>query len=115
MVTASDDHWEVDDYRTPQGGRPVKEFLDGLSKRAKGKVYAALAMLEQEGNHLRLPRSRSLGGGLHELRVVHPEGPFRIIYCFLSGRRIRLLHGFIKRTEEIPKQDLELARSRKPG
>ena len=106
--------WQVDDVRTTQGGRPVKEFLDGLSRQAKAKVYAALEMLAQEGNHLRMPKSRSLGEGLHELRIPHPEGPFRIIYCFLPDRRILLLHAFVKRTQETPQQDLELARHRKP-
>jgi len=106
--------WEVDDVRTIQGGRPVKACLDGLSRQAKAKVYAALEMLAQEGNRLRMPKSRSLGEGLHELRIPHPEGPFRIIYCFLPGRRILLLHAFVKRTEQIPQQDLNAARYRKP-
>ena len=105
--------WEVDDYRSPQGARPIKEFLDGLSAAAKARVYAALSMLEAEGNRLRLPTSPELGDGLFEMRVAHPEGPFRIIYCFQPGRRIRLLHAFVKRTERIPAQDLELAKARK--
>ena len=106
--------WEVDGIRTVQGRRPVRDFLDGLSKGAKAKVYAALEMLAQEGNRLRMPKSRSLGDGLQELRVPHPEGPFRIIYCFRSGRRILLLHAFVKRTAQTPQRDLELARQRKP-
>ena len=108
-----DDPWELDDYRTPQGGRPVREFLDGLSKMARPRVYAVLAMLEELGNRLLLPRSRALGEGLHELRIGHPEGPFRIIYCFQPGRRIVLLHAFVKRTQQTPKEDLDLARARK--
>jgi phage-related protein len=106
--------WEVDDVRTTQGARPVKGFLDGLSTQAKAKVYAALEMLAREGNRLRMPKSRSLGEGLHELRIPHPEGPFRIIYCFQPGRRVLLLHMFVKRTQETPRQDFVLARQRKP-
>ena len=107
--------WKVDDYRGSQGARPVKEFLDGLSAPAKAKVYAALTMLEAEGNRLRFPKSRPLGGGLFELRVGHPEGPFRIIYCFEPGQRVVLLHAFVKRTERIVVEDLGLARARKAG
>jgi phage-related protein len=80
---------------------------------AKAKVYAALEMLAREGNQLRLPRSRALRGGLFEMRIGHHEGPFRIIYCFRPGRRIVLLHGFVKRTEQIPAQDLDLGAARK--
>ena len=61
-----------------------------------------------------MPKSRSLGQGLYELRVPHPEGPFRIIYWFLPGRRILLLHAFIKRTEQTPQRDLDFARERQP-
>jgi phage-related protein len=106
--------WEVDDYRGPQGARPVKAFLDGLAAPAKAKVYAALEMLATEGDRLRLPRSRALGGGLFEIRVQHPDGPFRIIYCFRPGRKVLLLHGFVNRTQQIPAQDLGLAKERKP-
>ena len=104
--------WVVDDYRTPAGGRPVKEFLDGLSETARPKVYAVLAMLEAHGNRLAMPKSKPVGAGLYELRIAHPEGPFRILYCFRSGRRIILLHGFVKRTEQTPRGALDLARER---
>jgi phage-related protein len=106
--------WEVDDYRGPKGARPVKAFLDGLSVNSKPKVYAALEMLAAEGNRLRFPKSRALGDGLFEIRVAHPEGPFRIVYCFQPGRRVLLLHAFVKRTREIPAHELEVAQERRP-
>ncbi len=59
-----------------------------------------------------MPHSRSMGDGLHELRIQHPEGPFRILYTFRPGRRIVLLHGFVKRTEQAPRNDLDRARER---
>ena len=105
--------WEVDDYRSPQGTRPVKVFLDGLSVHAKAKVYAALEMLATEGNQLQLPKSRALADGLFEMRIGHREGPFRVIYCFRPGRKIVLLHAFVKRTEQIPARELDLARARR--
>ena len=71
-------------------------------------------MLATEGNRLQLPRSRALGDGLFEMRIAHPEGPFRILYCFRPGRRVLLLHAFVKRTAQIPAQDLEIAKGRKP-
>ena len=109
---AGEQMWTVDDYSGPQGARPVREFLDGLSAEARDKVLAGLTMLEERGNRMQLPRSRSLGAGLHELRIRHPEGPFRIIYCFLPGKRIILLHAFVKRREQTPPTDLNLARAR---
>lgn len=107
--------WRVDDVRGPQGSRPVKAFLDALSKHARAKVYAAPEMLAREGNRLRFPKSRPMGGGPFELRIPHPEGPYRIIYCYRPGRQILLLHAFVKRTEQTPSEDLRLARERKPS
>lgn len=107
-----DPGWQIDDVRTAAGGRPVKNFLDELSKGAKAKISAALTMLAREGNRLAFPKSRALGEGLHEIRVAHPEGPFRMIYCFRPGRRIVLLHAFVKRTQQTPPDELTLARAR---
>src|SRR6266850_72203 len=106
--------WQVDDWRGPGGARPVRDFINDLSKPAKAKVLAALQMLEELGHRLQLPHARALGGGLQELRIGHPEGPFRVIYCYLPGRKIVLLHAFVKRTEAIRKSDLDVARARKP-
>lgn len=72
-----------------------------------------LAMLEEHGNRLLMPHSRVLGEGLYEIRVPHGEGPFRIIYCFRPGQRIVLLHGFVKKTQKTPREDMDLARKRK--
>jgi phage-related protein len=104
----------VADRRRSDGRRRAtdKEFLDGLSKGAKAKLSAALTMLAQDGNRLAFPKSRALGEGLHEIRVAHPEGPFRVIYCFKPGRRIVLLHAFVKRTQQTPPEELDLARAR---
>ncbi len=37
---------------------------------------------------------------------------YRILYFFYTGRRIVLLHGFGKKTEKLPRQELALACSR---
>lgn len=105
--------WAVDDYRSPRGARPVKAFLDGLTDAARDRVTAYLEMLAQEGAALRFPRSRPLGHGIFELRVTVPEGAIRLLYCFLQGRRVVLLHGFMKKTAKTPAEDLAVARARK--
>jgi len=61
---------------------------------------------------LRMPHSRAMGGGLFELRVRGREGIGRAFYCFVVGQRIVILHGFIKKTQETPEQELRLARKR---
>jgi phage-related protein len=105
--------WEVDDYRGPRGARPVKAFLDGLSEAARDRTAAYLEMLAREGNALRFPQSRPLGDGIFELRIPVPDGALRLLYCFLPGRRAIVLHGFAKKKQKTPPEDLALARARK--
>ncbi len=75
--------------------------------------YARLAGLIMEfGLSLRMPHSKSMGNGLFELRPRGPEGIARVMYCTKIGRRIVILHVFIKKTQKTPKRDLEIARRR---
>ena len=75
--------------------------------------YARLAdMLVEHGPNLRLPHSRSFGDGLFELRPRGREGIGRAFYCFMIGKRVVVLHAFIKKTQETPDRELKLARKR---
>ncbi len=75
--------------------------------------YARIAELLMEfGPDLRMPHSRSLGGGLFELRPRGREGIGRALYCFLIGERIVVLHAFVKKTQATPPSELRVARRR---
>lgn len=75
--------------------------------------YARLAeLLMEHGPNLRLPHSKSMGGGLFELRPRGKEGIGRSFYCYLVGKRIVMVHAFIKKTQQTPESDLKLARKR---
>jgi phage-related protein len=75
--------------------------------------YARLVeLLLEHGPNLKLPHSRSLGEGLFELRPHGKEGIGRAMYCFLSERRVTVVHAFTKKTQETPLKDLKLARKR---
>lgn len=74
----------------------------------------ALARLE-EGHVLSMPLSRPMpiiGKGVHELRLKERSGIYRVVYVLLSADNIYLLHGFQKKTEAIPFQNVELAKRR---
>ena len=64
------------------------------------------------GPDLGLPHTRALGKGLFELRMKSKEGIGRVLFGTLPGRRIVMLHGFIKKTEKTPSKDLKTARAR---
>ena len=69
-------------------------------------------LIEEFGLDLRMPHSRTMGSGLFELRPKGREGIARVFYCTQVGKRIIVLRSFIKKTNEIPKRELEIARKR---
>lgn len=50
-----------------------------------------------------------MGGGLFELRPRGREGIGRVFRCMRVGREIIVLHGFVKKTQETPRAELETA------
>ena len=75
--------------------------------------YARLVELPAEhGPSLRLPHSRAFGDGLFELRPRGRAGMGRAFYCFLVGKRVLVLHAFIKKSQQTPDSELKLARKR---
>lgn len=75
--------------------------------------YARLIELLMEfGPNVKMPHSRAMGKGLFELRPKGREGIGRALYCFVIGRKIVILHAFIKKTPATPESELKIARKR---
>ncbi len=53
-----------------------------------------------------------MGDGLFELRLKGAEGIARVFYCTLIGKRIVMLHSFVKKSDRTPQRELEVARHR---
>lgn len=104
----------VEFYVNAAGHSPVQEFLDDLQRSDPGDFAAVLAGLTKLRNrqYHRAPLSKALGDGLYELRHVGKLNT-RIIWFFMSGRRIVAVHGIRNKGQAIPARDLETALSRK--
>ena len=61
------------------------------------------------GPNLGEPHTKALREGLFELRLKGAEGIARVFYCTMIGRRIVMLHSFIKKTDRIPVRELDVA------
>ncbi len=68
--------------------------------------------LEIFGPDLGMPHTRAMGRGLFELRLRASEGISRVFYAVSPGRRIVMLHVFIKKSQTTPLRELEIARKR---
>lgn len=62
------------------------------------------------GPDLGMPHTRAMSAGLFELRLKSRESIGRVFYCTLVGRKIVMLHQFVKKTDKTPPKELALAR-----
>ena len=98
-------------YESGSGNMPVREWLLGLDREDRRIIGEDIATVEF-GYPIGMPVCRSLGNGLYEVRSSISGGRIaRVIYIVKRGYMV-LLHGFIKKTQKTPKQDIDLASKR---
>jgi phage-related protein len=51
-------------------------------------------------------------GGLFEMRLKGAEGIARVFFCTVVERRVVMLHAFVKKSQETPRNELDIARKR---
>jgi len=106
--------FRVELYKTSSGNCPVRDFLEDLRKWNSDDhvaVIAGIAKLRNSMNH-RPPLSKPLGNGLYELRHVGKLNT-RVIYFFVRGRRIVVVHGVRNKAQAFRQVDLDTALARK--
>ena len=64
------------------------------------------------GPNMGEPHTKAFGDGLFELRLKGDEGIARVFFCTLAGRRIVMLHSFIKKSARTPSREREIAETR---
>jgi phage-related protein len=89
----------------------VEKSVVSLDWQSRLKVARMIALLEEVGNKIGMPYSKSLGRGLFELRVTGNQN-VRLLYCYFCNEAA-ILHGFVKKTFALPGKELKLALQRK--
>lgn len=88
--------------------KKIEKFVEEINPLFYSRVIRIIDLLKKYGNKLGMPCSKALGRGLFELRTVGVSH-VRLLYGFHNDNAF-LLHGFIKKSMQIPKRDLEYAR-----
>ena len=100
-------------YRTEAGGEPVREWLKSLSPRERKGIGEDIKTVEF-GWPVGMPVSRALGEGIHEVRTSLGQNRIARVLFYIDKRsRMVLLHGFIKKTQKTPREDLDPAKNNK--
>ena len=100
-------NWEIV-YFSPEVENEILVLPSGLLAR-----YLRLTdMMLVHGSNLGMPHTKSLDNGLFELRLKSKEGIARVFYCTKVGKKIVMLHCFVKKSQKIPKKELHIALDR---
>lgn len=99
-------------YATDRGKEPVREWLKGLAEGDR-RIIGLDLMKVQYAWPVGMPLCRNLGNGLWEVRASLTGGKIaRVLFCF-HGQQLYALHGFVKKSQKTPKEELDLAIKRK--
>lgn len=98
-------------FRTLQGSEPVREWLRELPAADRKAVDDEIRTV-QFGWSVGMPLVRKLDADLWEVRVRLKDRIARVLFTIETGEAI-LLHGFIKKSQKTPADELETALKRK--
>jgi phage-related protein len=91
----------------------VRSELAALPLEIRARLLRLERMISQVGlESLREPYVKHLEGKLWEMRVTERDGIARAIYVTAIGRRVVIVRVFIKKTQQTPRSEIDLAQRR---
>lgn len=91
----------------------VAEELAALPADMYARFLRIADRIEEAGlETLREPQVKHLVGKLWEMRLTGKDGIGRALYITVIGRRVIVVRAFIKKTQAIPRSEIELALKR---
>jgi phage-related protein len=100
------------DFTISYYSEAVQMDILGLPPSLLARYISLTDRMELHGPNLGEPHTQAFGEGLFELRLKGAEGIARVFYCTLVGRRIVMLHGFIKKSQKTPLNERRIAETR---
>jgi phage-related protein len=94
-------------------GPIVDAEIAALPKDMQASFLRLAERIEAVGlERIGAPHVKHLQGKLWEMRLNGRDGIARVIYVTASGRRIVVVHAFVKKAQKTPRAALELAEQR---
>jgi phage-related protein len=90
----------------------VQTDIDDWPSDINASFTRITEQMMESGPNLGLPYTKPFGDGLFEIRAKGVEGIGRAFFCSLVSRKILILHGFVKKTQQTPNKELKIARKR---
>ena len=91
----------------------VEKWLNDIPADIKARIINITELLIEHGpQNVREPYVKHIGGKLFEIRAKGKDGIARVFYFTMTGQRIVLLHGFIKKAQKTPEKEIDTAVAR---
>ncbi len=97
-------------YRSASGSEPVRDWLKALAAAERKAIGEEIAYVQYKWP-IGKPRVDHLRGSVWEVRTSLGNRIARTLFA-VEGRTMILLHGFIKKTQQTRKDDIDLAEKR---
>ena len=101
--------YEVLAYARSEASCEIVAYLDGLSERDQKRVRALLEYSSEHEPPRNREKCRKIAGEPFWEFKAHQQ---RVFWCYdpTTRKRIILLHGFTKKTRQLPKREIEAGR-----
>jgi phage-related protein len=100
------------DYGIDYYSDTVQAQISALPDTLAARYIVLTRRMVALGPNIGEPHTKAFGDGLFELRLKGAEGVARVFFCTFVGKRIVMLHSFIKKSERTPTREREVAESR---
>jgi len=100
------------DYKITYFNDTVQSDILNLPASLLARYFKTTDRMLVHGSNLGVPHTKSLGGGLFELRLKGKDGIARVFYCTQVRQEIVILYSYVKKSQKIPKHILQIAQTR---
>ena len=91
----------------------VRDELETLPADMKARFRRIVELIQGHGlEQVREPHVKHLEGLLWEMRITGKDGVSRAIYVTAKGRRVVVVRVFVKKTQQTPRREIDLALQR---
>jgi phage-related protein len=110
MIYTKNSDYEVIFYRDLRTGKsPVTDYVEHLGEKEQAKILKYIEFLRVSHGYLDEPYSKHITRKIRELRVDFAHNRHRVFYFAFIGKKIILLHAFLKKTAKTPNAEIQKA------
>ncbi|MFV3130727.1 type II toxin-antitoxin system RelE/ParE family toxin [Niveispirillum sp. KHB5.9] len=93
--------------------RNVSDLLATMPLDIRASFARIVDLIQTHGlERVREPYVKHLEGKLWEMRMKGKDGIARAVYVTASGRRVVVVHVFVKKTQRTPRREIDIALKR---